>query len=76
MRYQPFRGELGRRIFENISEDAWQMWIEHSKMIVNEYRLDLTSEKAHGLLKEQAELFFFGEEEGQVAPPPDFVPAK
>jgi Fe-S cluster biosynthesis and repair protein YggX len=74
IRYQPFRGELGRRIFENVSQDAWQMWIEHSKMIVNEYRLDLTSEKAHGLLKEQCELFFFGEDQQGMAPPPDYVP--
>lgn len=74
VRYQPFRGELGRRIYQNVSQEAWQMWIEHSKMIVNEYRLDLTSEKAHEVLKEQCAAFFFGEGE-QAAPPPDYVPA-
>ncbi len=51
------------------------MWLEHSKMIVNEYRLDLTSKKAHDTLKEQCHEFFFGE---GAAMPPDFVapPAK
>ena len=37
----PFDNELGRRIYENVSKDAWKMWLEHLKMIVNEYRLNL-----------------------------------
>jgi Fe-S cluster biosynthesis and repair protein YggX len=52
--------------------EAWKMWIEHSKMVVNEYRLDLTSPDAHAKLKEQCEQFLFGE---GAALPPDFVPA-
>ncbi len=59
--YRPFRDELGARIWDNISQEAWQMWIEHSKMLVNEYRLELTSEKAHEVLKKQCEEFLFGE---------------
>jgi Fe-S cluster biosynthesis and repair protein YggX len=47
------------------------MWLEHSKMIVNEYRLDLTSAAAHQTLKEQCEAFLFGE---GAALPPDYVP--
>ena len=69
--YKPFDDELGQRIHENVSLEAWKMWLEHSKMIVNEYRLDLTSKKAHEILREQCEQFFFGE---GAALPPDFVP--
>ena len=70
--YKPFDDELGRRIYENVSLEAWKQWLEHSKMIVNEYRLDLTSKKSHDILKEQCEQFFFGE--GAGAPPPDYQP--
>lgn len=72
MVYQPFEDALGARIVAEISQDAWNQWIEHSKMIVNEYRLDLTSEKSHATLKEQCEAFLFGD--ADHAPPPEFVP--
>ena len=72
MPYKPFDDELGQRIYDEISLEAWQMWVEHSKMIVNEYRLDLITEKAHDTLKEMCEQFFFGE---GAALPPDFVAA-
>jgi len=71
--YKPFTDDLGQRIFENVSAQAWQQWIEHSKKIVNEYRLDLTQKKAHETLKEQCEAFLFGD--GGITPP-DFVPEK
>jgi Fe-S cluster biosynthesis and repair protein YggX len=71
MPYRPFQDELGQRIYEHISYEAWKMWLEHSKMIVNEYRLELTSKKAHEVLKEQCERFFFGE--GSQLPP-DYRP--
>jgi Fe-S cluster biosynthesis and repair protein YggX len=71
MPYKPFDNALGQRIYDEISLEAWKMWLEHSKMIVNEYRLDLASKKAHELLKEQCEQYFFGE---GAALPPDFVP--
>ena len=51
--YKPFEDELGQKIYDTVSQEAWMMWLEHSKMIVNEYRLDLTSQKAHDVLKEQ-----------------------
>jgi Fe-S cluster biosynthesis and repair protein YggX len=69
--YRPFEDELGKRIYDNVSLEAWKMWLEHSKMIVNEYHLDLTSKKAHDILREQCEGFFFGE---GAALPPDYVP--
>ena len=71
--YKPFDGELGQRIYDNVSMEAWRMWIEHSKMIVNEYRIDLASAQGQKLMLEQAEKYFFGEG-SQV--PPDFVPAQ
>ena len=69
--YKPFDNELGKRIYENVSQDAWRLWIEQSKMIVNEYRLDLTSAQGQRVLLEQAERFFFGE---GVDAPKEFVP--
>ena len=71
--YKPFNDELGQRIFDTISADAWSQWVEHSKKLVNEYRLDLTQKKAHEVLKEQCELFLFGE---GAQMPPDYVPEK
>ena len=59
--YKPFNDALGQRIYDTISMQAWQEWIEHSKKIVNEYRLDLTQKKAHEVLKEQCQIFLFGE---------------
>ena len=50
MPYKPFDNELGERIYNEISLDAWRLWLEHSKMIVNEYRLDLTSPRAQQIL--------------------------
>jgi Fe-S cluster biosynthesis and repair protein YggX len=70
--YKPFNNALGARIFESISQQAWQDWIEHSKRIVNEYRLDLTQKRAHEVLQEQCEQFLFGD--APVAAPPDYVP--
>lgn len=71
MPFKPFDNELGQRIYDEISMEAWKMWIEHSKMIVNEFRLDLTSPKAHEVLLEQCEQYFFGD---AAALPPDYVP--
>jgi Fe-S cluster biosynthesis and repair protein YggX len=69
--YKPFENDLGQRIFDTISMDAWRLWIEHSKRIVNEYRLDLTSPRGQQLLLDEAEKFFFGQG-GQA--PPDYKP--
>ncbi len=68
--FKPFDNDLGQRLFENVSMEAWMMWLEHSKMIVNEYRLDLTDSRAHETLLEQCEEYFFGD---GAALPPDFV---
>ena len=57
----PFRGELGQRIFDTVSAQAWKAWLEHSKMLINEYRLDLTSESGQRLWMTECEKYFYGE---------------
>jgi len=69
----PFKGDLGQRIFDNVSREAWRQWIEHSKMLINEYRLDLTSESGQQLWMTECEKYFFGD--GSAAPP-DFKPSE
>lgn len=57
----PYPGALGRRIFDNVSQEAWRGWLEHQKMLVNEYRLNMADRKAREYLMEQTERHFFGE---------------
>jgi Fe-S cluster biosynthesis and repair protein YggX len=56
----PYPGELGRRIFERVSREAWKQWLEHQKMLVNENRLNLADKKAREYLAQQMEKHFFG----------------
>jgi Fe-S cluster biosynthesis and repair protein YggX len=72
--YKPFNDELGQRIYDSISQVAWTQWIEHSKRLVNEYRLDLTQKSAHETLKEQCEAFLFSG--AAMTMPADYVPEK
>lgn len=58
---------LGQRIFENVSKEAWRQWVEHMKMIMNEYRLNLGTREAQEFLLQQMEEYFFGA--GSAAPP-------
>ncbi len=67
--YQPYPGELGKRIYENVSKQAWQQWLAHQTMLINEYRLSPIEPKARKYLETEMEKFFFG---GGSAPPPDF----
>jgi Fe-S cluster biosynthesis and repair protein YggX len=68
----PWKGELGKRVYENVSKDAWKLWIEYSKMVMNEYRLNPLDPSSQKVMEEQMEQFFFGEgaklPEGYVAP--------
>ena len=54
-------GELGKKIFENVSKEAWQMWMNHQTMLMNEYRLNPLDPKARKFIQEEMEKFFFGE---------------
>ncbi|MCI0591668.1 MAG: oxidative damage protection protein [Gammaproteobacteria bacterium] len=56
-----YPGELGKRIFENVSKTAWQMWLAHQTMLINEYRLTPFDPKARKFLETEMEKFFFGE---------------
>jgi Fe-S cluster biosynthesis and repair protein YggX len=70
----PFEGHpLGQKIYDNVSKEAWKMWVEHMKMLMNEYRLNLGTQEAQEFLIKQMDDYFFGE---GAALPPDFVPAK
>ena len=56
-----------QKIFEHISNEAWQGWIKHQTMLINEYRLNLTDSKARDFLKQEMEQYLFGE--GSELPP-------
>ena len=62
----PYPGDLGQRIFDNVSKEAWQRWLGHQTMLINEYRLTPIEPKARKFLEEEMEKFFFGE--GSAAP--------
>ena len=65
-----YPGDLGQRIFDNVSKLAWQRWLGHQTMLINEYRLTPIEPKAREFLEQEMEKFFFGD--GSDAPP-DFV---
>lgn len=68
----PYPGELGQRIYENVSKEAWQAWLKHQTMLINEYRLNALDSGARQRLRGEMEKFFFGEgsskPEGYVPP--------
>jgi Fe-S cluster biosynthesis and repair protein YggX len=67
----PWPGELGQRIYENVSLEAWKLWEERMKMILNEYRLLPFQKEAQEIVAKHMEDFFFGE---SAALPPGYVP--
>jgi Fe-S cluster biosynthesis and repair protein YggX len=67
----PLPGEMGRRIFEGVSKEAWTQWQRHQTMLVNENRLNLSDPKAREYLRAQMEEYFFGD---GAAMPPGYVP--
>jgi Fe-S cluster biosynthesis and repair protein YggX len=69
----PFKGELGQRLYDNVSKEAWKQWLEHSKMLVNEYRLDMTHPAHQKTWFAECEKYFFGE---GSALPAEFKPAE
>ncbi len=56
----PYPGELGRRIYENVSKEAWAQWLKQQTMLINEYRLTPIEPKARKFLEGEMEKFFFG----------------
>ena len=71
LRKPPYPGELGQRIYQAVSKEAWQMWLQHQTMLINEYRLSPMDPKARQFLEKEMERFFFGE--GSQLPP-DYRP--
>ena len=69
--YQPYPGEIGQRILSHISAQAWQMWLDHQTMLINEYRLNPMDPKAKELIVGEMEKFLFGEGSEK---PADYVP--
>ena len=69
----PYPGELGVKVYNNVSKEAWAAWLQHQTMLINEYRLTPIEPKARKFLEEEMEKYFFGE--GSAAPteyvPPD-----
>ena len=70
---KPWPGELGQRIYDNVSAEAWHIWEERMKMILNEYRLMPFQKEAQDLVARHMEEFFFGE---GATLPPGYVPPK
>jgi Fe-S cluster biosynthesis and repair protein YggX len=70
--FPPYPGEMGKRIFENVSKEGWAGWLKHQTMLVNENRLSLADPSARKYLMEQTEAYFFGsgaeQAEGYVPP--------
>lgn len=73
LKFAPYPGELGKRILENVSQEAWKMWLAHQTMLINEYRLTPIEPKARKFLEEEMEKFFFGQGSEK---PREYVPPK
>ncbi len=69
--YAPYPGELGQRIYDNVSKEAWQRWLEHQTMLINENRLTPIEPEARQFLAMEMEKFFFG---GGSERPKEYVP--
>jgi len=73
LKSQPYPGELGKRIFDSVSQEAWRMWLAHQTMLINEYRLTPIDPKSRELLVKEMEKYFFGDGSER---PKEYVPPK
>ncbi len=69
----PLPGEFGQKVYDNVSKQAFKMFLDHFKMVVNEYRLDLTSPATDKVFEDQMKEFFFG---GGIQLPDEYVAPK
>ena len=69
--YAPYPGDLGLKIYNQVSKEAWQLWMKHQTMLVNENRLNLADQRSRAYLARQMENFFFGD---GAEKPAGFVP--
>ncbi|MCG9055262.1 oxidative damage protection protein [Laribacter hongkongensis] len=58
--FPPLPGELGKKVYENVSKEAWQAWLRHQTMLINENRLNLADSRARQYLTQQLQNYFFG----------------
>ena len=58
----PYPGELGKKILESVSKEAWQQWLDYQTMLINENSLNLFEESSQSYLKQQMEIYFFSED--------------
>lgn len=66
----PYPGALGQRIYEHISQKAWDLWMNHQTMLINEYKLSLIEKKSRDFLAQEMEKFLFG---GDAQKPPGYT---
>lgn len=71
LEFLPYPGELGKRIYESISKEAWNLWMGRQTMLINEYRLNPLDPKARKFIEGEMDKFFFGE---GAELPPGYVP--
>jgi len=71
LKTQPMPGELGKRIYDNVSQQAWNDFVEFFKMVINEYRLDLTNPLSDQIFAQKAEEYFFGD---SLSMPDGYIP--
>ncbi|MBN8570490.1 MAG: oxidative damage protection protein [Ignavibacteria bacterium] len=67
----PILGETGQKVYDNVSKEAFKMFLEHFKMVVNEYRLDLSSPSTDKIFEDQMQDYFFG---AGMQLPEEYVP--
>jgi Fe-S cluster biosynthesis and repair protein YggX len=67
----PYPGELGQRIYAQVSQQAWQQWLRHQTMLINEYRLSVIDPKSRKFLEGEMEKFLFG---GGASKPEGYMP--
>ena len=69
--FAPYPGVLGQKIYDNVSKEAWQRWLGHQTMLINEYRLTPIEPEARKFLETEMEKYFFGD---GSAKPEEYVP--
>lgn len=70
--FVPFPGELGQKVYENVSKEAWKQWLAQQTILINEYRLSSLDPKAQNFLKEEMQKFLFSGED--LTMPDEFKP--
>ncbi|WP_044411689.1 oxidative damage protection protein [Thiomicrospira microaerophila] len=72
LEFAPFPGELGKKVYDTVSKEAWKQWLAQQTILINEYRLSSLDPKARSFLQEEMQKFLFGD--GEVEMPQEFKP--